>query len=104
MEAGLRESRTLEFKATLPERNESFLKTVTSFANTNGGDVIYGITDSREVKGIADSDVERAIDRLQDTINNGVEPRLHGVEFGQVRLGTGASLLMVRVPPSVAAP
>ena len=45
------EGKTIEYKATLPlgdpDGKKEFLKNVSSFANTSGGDIIYGITEDR---------------------------------------------------------
>ena len=44
---GVKEGRTLEFKESLPGRGDSdrkeFLADITSFANTSGGDIVYGM-------------------------------------------------------------
>ena len=57
------ESKTLEYKETNTKR---FLKTVSAFANYGSGRIVFGVTDSGELVGIADPktfclDVENAI-------------------------------------------
>src|SRR6267143_4511428 len=48
---GRREDAQLEFKLTLPgssdEEKKEFLKDVSAMANSQGGDIIYGIRDDR---------------------------------------------------------
>ena len=48
------ENKTLEFKEKLPS-NESIVKTVISFSNTSGGQLIIGVNDDREIIGINNS-------------------------------------------------
>ena len=37
------ESKTVEFKAKLPDKSETYMKTIIAFANTSGGKLIIGI-------------------------------------------------------------
>ena len=54
VESGVAESRTLEFKQDLQvatdEQKQEFLSDVTALANTDGGDIVFGI---RAEKGVA---------------------------------------------------
>lgn len=51
----VRESSQLDFKEALPASDDKgkveFLRDVTALANTNGGDLIYGIIEEREADG-----------------------------------------------------
>lgn len=58
------ESKVLEFKEFLPE-GEKIAKTVIAFSNTSGGQLIIGVDDNRNIKGI-DPDID--IFELQDKI------------------------------------
>lgn len=101
----------LEFKRDLP-RNDSagrheFLADVSAFANSSGGDIIYGIDEDGEgcaaaVVGHPGNSDEEAR-RLQDVLLNGIEPRVPGL---QVHAVTGAAgfTVVVRVPQSWAGP
>src|SRR5437868_8746080 len=78
------EGKTIEYKGTLPGNSDSdkkeFLADVSSFANTAGGDLIFGILENRGVPAdisglnIADSDLE--IRRLDSIINDGLDPKI----------------------------
>ena len=46
----MRESKDLEFKETI---TNSFLKTVSAFANYRDGKIIFGISDNGDIKGIS---------------------------------------------------
>ena len=71
------EKKTLDYKSELPGNRESdkkeFLAEVSSFINTIGGDLIYGITENREngkpeaLIGIDIENVDQEILRLDRT-------------------------------------
>jgi hypothetical protein len=48
---------TLEYKAELPSDSDDakreFLSDISSFANSGGGDILYGVTDERDASGRA---------------------------------------------------
>jgi hypothetical protein len=106
------ERRDLEFKRDLPggrdEEVKEFLADVTSLANAQGGDLLFGIEDSAgvasEVPGIATADSDADILRLENILRDGVEPRLIGVRTHWVPLVSGTGVIVLRVPPSFAAP
>ena len=47
----MRETRTLEFKENV---TNTFKKTVSAFSNYDGGEILFGIDDSGNVKGLSD--------------------------------------------------
>jgi len=67
------ESKTLEFKETLP-KGDSLAKTVVAFANTSGGKIIIGINDKREVVGIDDKEIFELQDRIASIISDSCYP------------------------------
>lgn len=106
------ESRSLDFKRKLPGGADAdlkeFLADVTSFANAQGGDLVYGIEEAEGVAtalpGMEVADAEAAILRLENVLRDGIAPRLIGVRMRFVPLETGNSLLVIRVPAGLAAP
>ena len=40
------ESKNIEYKVTLPDKSEKYLKTIVAFANTQGGMLIVGVENS----------------------------------------------------------
>lgn len=65
------ESKTLEFKAALSSKSESYLKTVVAFANTDGGRLIFGIDDkSRQVVGVEKDDVFKIMDAIANAVSD----------------------------------
>ncbi len=89
-EAQVPESRTIEYKAVLPGRadqdKKEFLADASSFANTSGGVILYGITTKRE--GNSDTGIPEEITgvgavnfgeeqrRLNQLLHAGLEPSL----------------------------
>ena len=39
------ESKNIEYKITLPNKSEKYMKTIIAFANTQGGKLIVGVDD-----------------------------------------------------------
>lgn len=66
----MKESNSLELKR---EITNSFLKTVSAFANYSGGTVIFGINDKGETIGITDPD-QICLD-IENRINDSITPR-----------------------------
>lgn len=78
------EGRAIEYKRDLPGTSDAdkreFLADVSSFANTAGGDLIYGIEESQgtptRIVGLSISDPDLQIRRLDDSLASGLEPRI----------------------------
>lgn len=109
--AGVREADDLDWKKTLPhasgnpEWDQEFAKDVAAMANSGGGWLVYGVREDRktsaalEVVGVG-------------TLDQGVEQRLRGVAYGNIRPAVRdlqflpvtdperGDLLVVRVPAS----
>lgn len=105
------ESKTIEFKLELPgnadlDRKE-FLADFTSFANTAGGDLIYGV---RAPKGIAEEvvglngDLDAGLTRLESIIRTGIQPRVTGYFSKLIPLANGKKVLVFRIPRSWSLP
>jgi hypothetical protein len=115
---GRREDSQLEFKLTLPGTNDDekreFLKDVSSMANSQGGDIIYGIREERsnpedagkaaEVVGITSVGVDATKLWMSELLNSSVEERLIGVVIRETPLNAGGFALVIRVPRSWNAP
>ena len=65
----MRESKNLEFKETI---TNSFLKTVSAFANYRDGNIIFGICDNGDVKGI-ENPAQACLD-IKNKINDSISP------------------------------
>lgn len=66
----MKESRQLEFKETI---SNTFLKTVSAFANYDGGSILFGVNDAGEVVGINDTE-QKCLD-IENSINDSIKPQ-----------------------------
>lgn len=102
------EMKTLEYKRDLPGRSDGdkkeFLSDVSSFANTNGGDLIYGIREEnhypKELVGVIVTDVDQEIRRLDGIIRDGVRPRIPNISIQPIRISDYRFVFVVRIPKS----
>lgn len=109
--SGISEGRTLEFKRVLPggkdDDMKEFLGDVTSLANAQGGDLLFGVEDKDGVAvalpGIDPPSLDDAILRLESLLRDLVEPRLPSAKFHWVPLSAGG-VLVLRISASLAAP
>ena len=104
----VREGRTLEYKLDLPHEGESqkipFLAEVSGFANTVGGDLLFGIEESAgiptSIYGISSDNIDQEILRLENAIRTGIEPRIAEVALKTIKTLENKYLLIVRVKKS----
>ena len=99
----------------LPERGKKedtskFLKSVSAFANAEGGDLIYGLKENgagaiEEIVGLNDVNKDEEELRLRNLILNGLDPRIDGIRMCWIEgLENGSACLVVRVPRSPDSP
>lgn len=111
VEAHTPEGAYLELKRELPGRDErgrhEFVADVSAFANSSGGDLLYGIEEDGDgcAAGISpltgNPDVEARA--LQDALMNRIEPRIPGIQMQTIGVA-GGFVLAIRVPQSWAGP
>jgi predicted HTH transcriptional regulator len=96
------ESRLLDYKEQLPGGGDpdkkEFLADVTSFANSAGGDLVFGIRERRKggrntgeagaVVGLPKVSLDQEILRLDAILRTGMDPRVPGLGLHPVRAGT----------------
>ena len=86
----MRETRILEFKETI---TNTFLKTVSAFANYNGGTILFGVDDNGNVKGVPD--VKLACLSIENKINDSISPQPKGFIAQMEVLGVQAAIYYV---------
>ncbi len=69
------ESKTLEFKEKLPQKDQ-ILKTIVAFSNTCGGKLIIGVSNDLEIIGIDDNDIFKLKDDIISLIYEGCYPNI----------------------------
>lgn len=99
----------LDFKRELPKEDndgkKEFFKDVCAFANTSGGDLVYGLEEKEGVaRALVPQVVPGSIDgyvlKLTNMLRDRIEPMLHGVQIQPVPLAAGGHAVVVRVPRS----
>ncbi|MBO6755994.1 MAG: ATP-binding protein [Roseibium sp.] len=101
------EGRNIEFKREMygnaDKDRKEFLKDVSSFANSAGGQLIIGIDEDegvatavRAVEGNADNQLLR----LEGMARAGIEPRIVGLRMHHVQMAENQHVYIVRVPKS----
>jgi hypothetical protein len=108
------ETKNLDYKESLVfngDRGEKeFLADVSSFANSSGGDIIYGISQCKttglpeNLVGVVSSNIDKEIQRLESIIREGIEPRIPSVAVHPVRLADSKTIIIIRVQKSWCAP
>jgi hypothetical protein len=103
VDAGVAERKTLDYKQQLPETNDAgkreLLADVSSFANTAGGDLIFGMLERgglpTGIPGVQIGDTDREILRFDSIIRDGLSPRIRHTTRA-VALASGGYVLIVR--------
>ena len=115
----VRERKTMEYKETLPGRSDhetrEFLADVSSFANTAGGDIIYGVAAERdesgnstgapeEVPGLPGISPDTEVLRLENMLRDGLDPRIPGISIVAIPDFTKGPVIVIRIPKSWLSP
>jgi len=118
VDTGVVENRSLDFKEELPgpkdDDKREFLADISSFANSFGGDIVFGVAEGRtdgkrngvwELRGLG-GDIESAKLRLEQMVRDGLAPRLGTVLFDVVADDgfPRGPILVARIGKSWAAP
>jgi len=108
------ESLNLDYKQELPggkdDDKKEFLADVTSFANSAGGDLIYGISEERDDEGKPTGIPGRAvglkinadeeIKKLESLIRDGIEPRIMSYYIKPIEGFSEGSVIILRIAKS----
>jgi hypothetical protein len=106
------EGKEIEYKRQHPGSDNkarlSHIKAISSFANTDGGYLIYRI-DAKDaiptsISGIGNVNIDDELLRLDEMARDGLRPRVNGIEYQPVTLAAGNSVLVIYVPRSLNSP
>ncbi|MDP4092088.1 MAG: ATP-binding protein [Bacillota bacterium] len=106
------EKKTLDYKEKFSGNSDSdkreFLKDITSFANSSGGDIIYGIKEENgvpaEIIGIYNEEIDSKIRWIEDLVRQGVQPRIPGIKIQPIDVADNKKALVIRIPKSWRSP
>ena len=71
------ESKNIEYKITLPDKSEKYMKTIVAFANTQGGKLIVGIDDkTHEIVGVTNEILFQLMDGIANAISDSCMPQI----------------------------
>lgn len=109
------EGTTLEYKESLSlgkrAVRKEFVRDITAFANTRGGDIVYGIREDRdrgvpkELCGIPLANPDAWKQDLENLIRDGTAPRIYGMQIGDpIAVGSDRFAVVIRIPRSFNAP
>ena len=110
------EKKVLEYKSELPGNSDSdkkdFLAEVSSFSNTLGGDIIYGVIENRDIgkpeklEGIKIENIDQEILRIENIIRNGIEPNIpsSSINVIEIPLKNLKCALIIRIKKSWLSP
>jgi hypothetical protein len=101
------EGRTIDYKRELPGNSDGdkkeFLADVSSFANTSGGDLVFGMDEVEglptQVIGFQSANADLEIQRLDSILASGLDPRIRHVAK-VISCQGGAKALVIRVERS----
>ena len=109
------EGRTLDYKRDAPTAKEDdkreLARDVAGLANTDGGDLVYGIEEAKDADGknlgyagsapgVECANFEQVRQRLEQSIRDNIDPRVQGVELREVPGFPRGPVIVVRVPRS----
>ena len=69
----LGEDSTMEFKREIPHR-DSMADEIAAFANTEGGMILIGVDDNREIVGIEQQELDSVEKTVVEVCNDSIEP------------------------------
>jgi hypothetical protein len=108
---GIKESLTLDYKASpslgkADKQRDELCKDVTAFANSAGGQVIYGMIDDKQIPVRLDDGAEPSITKewIEQVIDSRVQPRIEGLVIHLIQLAKGLGFVITVPPASSRAP
>jgi hypothetical protein len=99
-DSGVNENDVYDFKADLQPADHQ-RKSVAAFANTRGGFLIFGVTNDRELEGVANAELPRD---FGTKLKTGLEPSVEFRFRAPLEVSPGKNVHVVEVPRSLRVP
>ena len=108
IEAEVPEGLNIEYKKDVYGGSDSdkkeFLKDISSFANSYGGHLIIGMEEQKgipqKILGLKNINQDTEIQRLENLIREGIEPRITGIRVRPIPIASGDFVIVLRIPRS----
>ena len=109
IKSGIKENIFLDYKLELYGYTNSakreLLKDVSAFANSSGGDLIIGVEEEKHLQkfnlvGVKTSNIAKEIDRIEQIIYAGLEPRLDCFKIKSIEITKNTYILIIRIEKS----
>lgn len=106
------EGARLDYKRDLPADNQKsrteLISDISSFANSEGGDIIFGVTEKNgvpaEIVGVEVDDIDALGLQFENICRDNIEPRISGMQIHGVKIANGRKVIIIRVPQSWQSP
>lgn len=108
------ESKTLEYKSELNMDTDSdrkeFLADISSFANSDGGDIIWGIKEDSstnlpiELSGIEIENEDRFLRKIESVVRDSISPRIPDINFRVLHISGNKYIFITRIERSYLSP
>lgn len=102
------ENKIIEFKLILSlstgDEKREFLSDISSFANSGGGFLIYGLSESRGIAkdliGFEIENTDAELLKIENLLRDNIEPRITGIQIKTLKLENNKYLLVFKIPQS----
>ncbi len=109
---GVSERKIIEYKRDLPgekyKDRKEFLADISSFANTSGGYLIYGIAAKKgvpiELYGVEIASIDGFKLACENRLRDGLSPQIPPIDFRFIELKPNTYIIILRIPRSWLAP
>ena len=111
---GVCENKNLDYKKELhidtDSEKKEFLADISSFANSNGGDIIFGVEEDNiekipvSITGIKYQNDDVLLRRIEELIRQSIQPIILNIEYRVIKIEKSKGILIIRIPESIIAP
>ena len=108
VDVGVPEGLKIDYKrdlyGTSDNDKKEALKDISSFANSFGGHLIVGMDENKgiptEITGLHGINTDTEIQRLENLVRDGIEPRITGLKIKAILLKSDKFVILIRIPKS----